>query len=154
MQVGNVNIKDFFPRQILFSKSLLIISAVLCKNLMKFNWPLSKILIHAVNILFNPLFIKIIFLFFLQLDRTALHWAAAEGNIDIIQLLLDNGTDVEVRDKVSLKLTNKSVLNLISSFGFRRSLRLSETFHVPHPLKTLAIMALQNLLSPLRLNKE
>lgn len=106
-----------------------------------------------VNILLNPLFIKIIFLFSLQLDRTALHWAAAEGNIDIIQLLLDNGTDVEVRDKVSLKLTKKSVLNLISSFGFRRSVRLSEACHVPDPLKTLAIIALQNFLCPRRLNK-
>ncbi|XP_014782978.1 ankyrin repeat and death domain-containing protein 1A isoform X2 [Octopus bimaculoides] len=38
----------------------------------------------------------------IHLDRTALHWAAAEGNIDIIQLLLDNGTDVELRDKYGM----------------------------------------------------
>lgn len=40
-------------------------------------------------------------LFFpLQLDRTALHWAAANGNIDVIEKLVEDGADLESKDKV------------------------------------------------------
>lgn len=38
--------------------------------------------------------------FFLQLDRTALHWAAANGNIDVIEKLVEDGADLESKDKV------------------------------------------------------
>ena len=35
-----------------------------------------------------------------QLDRTALHWAAANGNIDVIEKLIEDGADLESKDKV------------------------------------------------------
>lgn len=35
-----------------------------------------------------------------QLDRTPLHWAAANGNLDIIEKLVETGADVEAKDKV------------------------------------------------------
>lgn len=38
--------------------------------------------------------------FSLQLDRTALHWAAANGNIDVIEKLVEDGADLESKDKV------------------------------------------------------
>lgn len=38
--------------------------------------------------------------FFFQLDRTALHWAAANGNIDVIEKLVEDGADLESKDKV------------------------------------------------------
>lgn len=38
--------------------------------------------------------------FSLQLDRTALHWAAANGNIDVIDKLVEDGADLESKDKV------------------------------------------------------
>lgn len=37
---------------------------------------------------------------FFQLDRTALHWAAANGNIDVIEKLVEDGADLESKDKV------------------------------------------------------
>lgn len=41
--------------------------------------------------------------FFFQLDRTALHWAAANGNIDVIEKLVEDGADLESKDKVHVK---------------------------------------------------
>lgn len=38
--------------------------------------------------------------FFFQLDRTALHWASANGNIDVIEKLVEDGADLESKDKV------------------------------------------------------
>ena len=38
-----------------------------------------------------------------QLDRTALHWAAANGNIDVIEKLIEDGADLESKDKVNIK---------------------------------------------------
>ena len=36
-----------------------------------------------------------------QMGRTALHYAAMYGHIDVMRLLLDKGADVHSRDKVS-----------------------------------------------------
>ena len=36
-----------------------------------------------------------------QLDRTALQWAAANGHLQIIQILIEAGADIEAQDKVS-----------------------------------------------------
>ena len=35
-----------------------------------------------------------------QLDRTALQWAAANGHLQIIQILIEAGADIEAQDKV------------------------------------------------------
>ena len=48
----------------------------------------------------NYLFKCITYILFIQLDRTALHWAAANGNIDIIEKLIEKGADLEAKDKV------------------------------------------------------
>lgn len=53
----------------------------------------NKYRLLQINLLFE--------LFFsLQLDRTALHWAAANGNIDVIEKLVEDGADLESKDKV------------------------------------------------------
>jgi len=36
-----------------------------------------------------------------KLDRTALHWAAANGHTDVVKVLLDADADVNYADKVS-----------------------------------------------------
>lgn len=36
----------------------------------------------------------------LQLDRTALHWAAANGNLEAVEALIEGGADLEAKDKV------------------------------------------------------
>ena len=35
-----------------------------------------------------------------QLDRTALQWAAANGHLQIIQILIESGAGIEAQDKV------------------------------------------------------
>jgi len=35
------------------------------------------------------------------LDRTALHWAAANGHIDVIEVLIDANADLNFADKVT-----------------------------------------------------
>lgn len=44
--------------------------------------------------------------FFFQLDRTALHWASANGNIDVIEKLVEDGADLESKDKVHFNVGN------------------------------------------------
>ena len=38
---------------------------------------------------------------FLQDDQTPLHRAALSGHIDIVKILIEKGTDVNAKDKVS-----------------------------------------------------
>lgn len=38
--------------------------------------------------------------FVFQLDRTPLHWACAKGHLQIVELLVDMGADLEAKDKV------------------------------------------------------
>lgn len=45
-------------------------------------------------------------IFFFQLDRTALHWASANGNIDVIEKLVEDGADLESKDKVHFNVGN------------------------------------------------
>ena len=46
-------------------------------------------------------FLHLIMSFILYQDgRTALHWAAINGNIDIARLLIDKGADVNIGDKL------------------------------------------------------
>ena len=40
------------------------------------------------------------FFLYLQLDRTALQWAAANGHLEIIQMLINASADIEAQDKV------------------------------------------------------
>jgi len=37
-----------------------------------------------------------------KLDRTALHWAAANGHIDVVKVLIDAKADLNFADKVGL----------------------------------------------------
>ena len=36
----------------------------------------------------------------LQLDRTALHWGAANGHVQVVEILIKTGADVDAEDKV------------------------------------------------------
>ncbi|GFR66532.1 ankyrin repeat and death domain-containing protein 1A [Elysia marginata] len=36
-----------------------------------------------------------------SLDRTALHWAAANGNLEAVEALVEGGADLEAKDKVN-----------------------------------------------------
>ncbi|XP_062569543.1 ankyrin repeat and death domain-containing protein 1A-like isoform X1 [Saccostrea cucullata] len=38
-----------------------------------------------------------------NLDRTALHWAAANGNIEVIEELMEDGADLESKDKYGMR---------------------------------------------------
>lgn len=38
-----------------------------------------------------------------NLDRTALHWASANGNIDVIEKLVEDGADLESKDKYGMR---------------------------------------------------
>jgi ankyrin repeat protein len=46
-------------------------------------------------------FLCVLNIYTLQLDRTALHWAAANGHTTSMDILLKAGADVDGRDKVS-----------------------------------------------------
>ena len=39
---------------------------------------------------------------YFQLDRTALHWAAANGHLQVMEMLINAGADIEAQDKVSI----------------------------------------------------
>jgi len=51
-----------------------------------------------------------VLLFICQDDETPLHCAAARNNIDCLQLLVANGADVNVTDKVSKLSFDVSIL--------------------------------------------
>ena len=43
-----------------------------------------------------------IFQFYLQFGRTALHYAGEEGDTDVVELLIQEGSDITVKDKVRI----------------------------------------------------
>lgn len=48
-----------------------------------------------------------------KVDKTPLHIAAQEGHTDIVELLLDNGADVDCQDLVSMNNENKYLYSTI-----------------------------------------
>ena len=53
------------------------------------------------------------FIYF-QLDRTALHWAAANGNLRVMELLIHAGADIEAQDKVKKKKKMHEIITIES----------------------------------------
>jgi ankyrin repeat protein len=51
-----------------------------------------------------------------QIEETALIWAAQEGQVDCVRLLLDAGADVEAKNKVFLSY--QSIIELAASLSY------------------------------------
>ena len=61
-----------------------------------------------------------IFQFYLQDGRTALHYTAEKGNTDLVELLIQHGSDIMVKDKVRIKFeTSNDKTSFICHFSSR-----------------------------------
>jgi len=61
-----------------------------------------------------------------QVKRTALHYAACGGHVDIMSLLLQHKADVNIKDEVSYNSKDKSKVGIIKSTETRNDAYLCE----------------------------
>ena len=52
----------------------------------------------------------------LQNDETALHWAALEGHVEVVKMLVKYGVAVDVRDEVHVYNSRFIIQNLIEDY--------------------------------------